>query len=109
MKSYARKRNGIDTLGVAQRLEDGLVAERVLAALHHQLQLVVDALRALLLHRSKTIRKTITRAKNWPGNGRNSVREDRLGILPTSSWEPSDRAAAGGDKQGRRRREWAAR
>ena len=63
MESYAQKRNGIDTLGVAQRLEDGLVAERVLAALHHQLQLVVDALRALLLHRSKTIRKTTTRAK----------------------------------------------
>ncbi len=37
------------TLGVPEGPEDGLVAERVLAALHHELQLVVDVVRGLLL------------------------------------------------------------
>ena len=60
---FEKVRESFLTLGVPKSPEDGLVAERVLAALHHQLQLVVDALRALLLHRSKTIRKTTTRAK----------------------------------------------
>jgi hypothetical protein len=38
------------TLGVPEGPEDGLVAERVLAALHHELQLVVDVVPGLLLH-----------------------------------------------------------
>ena len=46
-----------------QRLEDGLVAERVLAALHHQLHLVVDVLPALLLQSAPiTNRKTVRRS-----------------------------------------------
>jgi len=71
-------------LGVAQRLEDGLVAERVLAALHHQLQLVVDALRALLRLLRGSHRIERPRAATTEGGG----------------------AKGGGE---RRRREWAAR
>lgn len=76
-RATIRKRNGIDTLGVAQRLEDGLVAQGVLAALHHQLQLVVDALCALLLHRSKPTGDQSTSQENSPGSGR----EDQLRLL----------------------------
>lgn len=59
------------SLGVAQRLEDGLVAQGVLAALHHQLQLVVDALCALLrlLRGSHRIEQPLA-AMGWGGGAR---------------------------------------
>jgi hypothetical protein len=46
------------TLGVPESPEDGLVAERVLATLHNKLQLVVDVVRGLLLHRHHHHTKT---------------------------------------------------
>ena len=49
------------TLGVPEGPEDSLVAERVLAALHHKLQLVVDVVRGLLLHKTNS-RQRKTRA-----------------------------------------------
>jgi hypothetical protein len=40
------------TLRIPEGPEDSLVAERVLAALHHKLKLVVDVVRGLLLHKT---------------------------------------------------------
>ena len=57
-----QRQRAIRTLGAPERLEDGLVAERVLAALHHQLQLVVDVLRVLLLQSRIETRQATTTA-----------------------------------------------
>ena len=49
---FEKVRESFLTLGVPKSPEDGLVAERVLAALHHKLKLVVDIVRGLLLQTS---------------------------------------------------------
>jgi hypothetical protein len=48
------------TLRVPEGPEDGLVAERVLAALHHKLQLVVDVVRGLLLQKPRSKRPRVS-------------------------------------------------
>jgi hypothetical protein len=63
----------IHTLGAPERLEDGLVTERVLAALHHQLQIVVDAVGVLFLQnqiepRQKTATASRRNRINWELN-----------------------------------------
>jgi len=45
---FEKVRESFLTLGVPKSPEDGLVAERVLAALHHKLKLVVDIVSGLL-------------------------------------------------------------
>jgi len=60
------------TLGVPEGPEDSLVAERVLATLHHKLQLVVDVVRRLLLHKTTNngkikLRTVFARLETRPG------------------------------------------
>jgi hypothetical protein len=74
---------------------------------YHQLQLVL-----ILSMLSSSAQIENHHKNNHTNNELTSKWEERcnrgyrLGFTPTSSWEPSDRAVAGGDEQGRWRKGW---